>query len=336
MPQRIHPKPVSLSEIFIRFSTDEECLEYIKGMRWPDGIVRCPTCGDKNVTKYERPATRVRKTRSKTRDENKANRRAWFYICLNADCRQQFSPTSGTLFADSHLPLITWFHAIGLMLNAKKGISAKQLQRDLGIGGYKTAWYLNHRIREAMGSSDIPKLGGIVEVDETYIGGKLKGRGVLAGKRNKQVVVGIRQRKGPLRFIHTDDAKALTLKAVIDQHVSEDVEYYMTDESTSLNSVLRKTGKQQIVNHTRGEYVRGIAHTNSIESAFGLFKRGIVGQFHKVSIKHLQRYLDEFTYRFNRRNNGDVFIETVYRLCGFKPLRYADLTSDPETASVPF
>jgi transposase-like protein len=336
MSKRIHPKPVSLAEIFIRFSSDEECLEYIGKMRWPDGVVRCPTCGDKNITKYERPVVPTRKTRSKTRDEKKANRRGWFYICLNSDCRQQFSPTSGTLFADSHLPLITWFHAIGLMLNAKKGISAKQLQRDLGIGGYKTAWYLNHRIREAMGSGDMPKLGGIVEVDETYIGGKLKGKGVLAGKRNKQVVVGIRQRKGPLRFIHTDDAKALTLKAVIDQHVSQDVDYYMTDESTSLNSVLRKTGKHQIVNHTRGEYVRGVVHTNTIESAFGLFKRGIVGQFHKVSIKHLQRYLDEFTYRFNRRNNGDIFIETVHRLCGFKPLRFTDLTSDPVSASVPF
>jgi transposase-like protein len=338
MSKRIHPKAVSLADIFIKFTSNEECLEYIKGMRWPDGIVRCPTCGDKNVTKYERPAAPTRKTRSETRDKEKANRRAWFYICLNKDCRQQFSPTSGTLFADSHLPLITWFHAVGLMLNAKKGISAKQLQRDLGIGGYKTAWYLNHRIREAMGTGDIAKLGGIVEIDETYIGGKLKGRGVLAGKRNKQVVVGIRQRKGPLRFIHAANAKAITLKAVIDQHVSADVECYMTDESTSLNSVLRKTGKHQIVNHTRGEYVRGIAHTNSIESAFGLFKRGIVGQFHKVSIKHLQRYLDEFTYRFDRRDNGDVFIETVRRLCGFKPLRFADLTSDPqpETASVPF
>jgi transposase-like protein len=176
----------------------------------------------------------------------------------------------------------------------------------------------------------------LLKLNETYIGGKLKGKGVLAGKRNKQVVVGIRERKGPLRFIHAADAKAITLKAVIDQHVSADVEYYMTDESTSLNSVLRKTGKHQIVNHTRGEYVRGIVHTNTIESAFGLFKRGIVGQFHKVSIKHLQRYLDEFTYRFDRRNDGDVFIQTVRRLCGFKPLRFAELTSDPEAASVPF
>ena len=119
------------------------------------------------ATKRKAP---TRKKRSETRKASKANRRLWFYICLNSDCRQQFSPTSGTLFADSHLPLLTWFHAIGLMLNAKKGISAKQLQRDLGIGGYKTAWYLNHRIREAMGIGDIPKLGGTVEIDETYIG----------------------------------------------------------------------------------------------------------------------------------------------------------------------
>src|ERR1700692_4712461 len=160
MPQRIHPKPVSIAEIFIKFSTDEQCLEYIKGMRWPDGIVRCPTCGDKNITKYERPEAPTRKKRSETRKASKANRRLWFYICLNSDCRQQFSPTAGTLFADSHLPLLTWFHAIGLMLNAKKGISAKQLQRDLGIGGYKTAWYLNHRIRESMKEVSPAPLGG--------------------------------------------------------------------------------------------------------------------------------------------------------------------------------
>ncbi len=214
------------------------------------------------------------------------------------------------------------------MLNAKKGISAKQLQRDLGIGGYKTAWYLNHRIREVMAEGSIIKLGGVVEIDETYVGGKIKGKGVLAGKRNKEVVVGVRQRKGPLRFVHTTDAKAATLKAVIDEHIGPDVEYYMTDESTALNSVLRKTGKHFIVAHTRGEYVRGIAHTNTIESAFGLFKRGVVGQFHRISIKHLQRYLDEFTYRFNRRKDDGAFIETVRRLAGFKPLTFSALTSD--------
>ena len=140
MPQRIHPKSASLRELFIKFSTEEQCLEYVEKMRWPDGVVRCPTCGDKNVKRVMRTA------------ESK-NKRPWFYLCLNKDCHQQFSPTAGTLFADSHLPLIVWFQAIALMLNAKKGISALQLQRDLGIGGYKTAWYLNHRIREAMANA---------------------------------------------------------------------------------------------------------------------------------------------------------------------------------------
>jgi len=149
---------MDIREAHERFATDEQCLQYIEKMRWPDGIVRCPTCGDKNVEKYERPAATVRKTRSKNRPEQKENKRGWFYICRNADCRQQFSPTSGTIFHGTHLPLIVWFQAIALMLNAKKGISALQMKRDLGIGGYKTAWYLNHRIREAMAEGDIPNL----------------------------------------------------------------------------------------------------------------------------------------------------------------------------------
>jgi ISXO2-like transposase domain/Transposase zinc-ribbon domain len=335
MSKRIHPKPVSLAEIFIKFSTDEQCLQYIGKMRWPDGIVRCPTCGDKNISKYERPAEPTRKTRSKTRDEKKVNRRAWFYICLNKDCRQQFSPTSGTLFADSHLPLITWFHAIGLMLNAKKGISAKQLQRDLGIGGYKTAWYLNHRIREAMGNGDIPKLGGIVEIDETYVGGKVSGKGQRYAKKQKQVVMGAIQRGGELRLQHVTAANVGTFREFITSNVSDDVERVMTDQHgaypTALGSKL--ADRHETVNHIIGEYVRGDVTTNSIESAFSLFKRGVIGQYHKLSAKHLQRYLTEFEYRFNRRNDADVFIETVRRLCGFKPLRFADLTSDPETAS---
>lgn len=337
MPKRIHPKPVSLAEIFIKFSTDQECLDYIGKMRWPDGIVRCPTCGDKNIEKYERPPQRVRKARSETRKPGKANRRAWFYICLNKDCRQQFSPTSGTLFADSHLPLITWFHAIGLMLNAKKGLSASQLQRDLGIGGYKTAWYLCHRIREAMGAGDIPKLGGTVEIDETYVGGVVRGRGQHYARKQKQVVMGAIQRGGELRFQHVPGATVGTFRDFIKATVSDDTERVMTDQHRAYPAALGElVDRHETVNHIIGEYVRGDVTTNSIESAFSLFKRGIIGQYHKLSAKHLARYLREFEYRYNRRNDGDVFIETVRRLCGFKPLRFADLTSDPETASVPF
>lgn len=271
MPKRIHPKPVSLSEIFIKFSTEEQCLGYIEKMRWPDGVVRCPTCGDKNVKRV------IRSSESK-------NKRPWFYLCLNTDCHQQFSPTSGTLFADSHLPLITWFHAIGLILNAKKGISAKQLQRDLGIGGYKTAWYLNHRIRESMKEANPQPLGGIVEIDETYVGGVVRLRQGKTVSFAKKVVMGAVERGGKLRLRHVPDAKIETIGGFIRATVSPDVERVMTDQHGSYPTALSPefTDRHETVNHIRGEYVRGDAYTNSIESAFSLFKRGIIGQYHKL------------------------------------------------------
>ena len=210
---------MNIREVDEKFGTDEQCLAYLQQMRWPDGIVRCPTCGGKNITKYERPLTPQRKPRSETRPKDKANVRRWFFVCLNPDCRQQFSPTSGTMFADTHLPLMVWFHAITLMLNAKKGVSALQLQRDLGIGGYKTAWYLKQRILKAMEEGAMPQLGGMVEIDETYIGGKQKGKGVYYGKKQKTPVVDLRQRKGSLGFVQTKDAQAATLRAIIEEHV---------------------------------------------------------------------------------------------------------------------
>jgi len=324
MTKRIHPKPISLAEIFIKFSTDDQCLEYIEKMRWPNGVVRCPQCGNDKITKVERKA-------------DSKNRRKWFYLCLEKTCHNQFSPTSGTLFADSHLPLITWFHAIGLMLNAKKGLSAAQLQRDLGLGGYKTAWYLCHRIREAMGKGDIPKLGGTVEIDETYVGGKIRGKGVAYAKKQKQVVMGAIQRGGEIRLQHVTGATVGTFQEFIEEHISDNAERVMTDQHPAYPAALGELAdRHETVNHIIGEYVRGDVTTNRIESVFSLFKRGLIGQYHKLSAKHLQRYLTEFEYRFNRRDDGDVFIETVRRLCGFKPLRFADLTSDPESASVPF
>jgi len=322
MPKRIHPKPISLAEIFIKFSTDDQCFEYIEKMRWPDGIVRCPQCGNDKISKVERKA-------------GSKNRRKWFYLCSEKTCYNQFSPTSGTLFADSHLPLLTWFHAIGLMLNAKKGLSAKQLQRDLGLGGYKTAWYLTHRIREAMGTGDIPKLGGIVEIDETYVGGKIRGKGQSYAKKQKQVVMGAIQRGGELRLQHVTGATVGTFQEFIEEHISDNAERVMTDQHPAYPAALGElVDRHETVNHIIGEYVRGDVTTNRIESVFSLFKRGLIGQYHKLSAKHLQRYLTEFEYRFNRRDDADVFIETVRRLCGFKPLRFADLTSDP--VSEPF
>ncbi len=308
---------MNIREAYEKFASDEQCLQYIQQMRWPDGIVRCPECGEKNVKRVER------KSESK-------NRRKWFYLCLEKTCHNQFSPTSGTLFSDTHLPLIVWFQAITLMLNAKKGLSAKQLQRDLGIGGYKTAWYLNHRIREAMAQGDIPKLGGIVEIDETYVGGKVSGKGQSYARKQKQVVMGAIQRGGQLRLQHVTGATVGTFREFITENVSDDAERVMTDQHRAYPAALapKFSARHETVNHIIGEYVRGNATTNSIESAFSLFKRGIVGNFHKVSIKHLQRYLNEFSYRFNRREDDSAFMETVRRLAGFKPLPFSALTSE--------
>jgi transposase-like protein len=315
---------MNIRDIAIKFSTEEQCLEYVEQMRWPDSIVRCPICGEKNVKKV------LRKAESK-------NKRPWFYLCLEKTCHQQFSPTAGTLFADSHLPLIVWFHAIGLILNAKKGISAKQLQRDLGIGGYKTAWYLNHRIREAMQESNPQPLGGTVEIDETYVGGKQRRKGNAAALKNKHVVMGAVQRDGDLRLRHVANDEAHTFRGFISANVGSDVERVMTDQHKSYPPALKSLNKinpdfapkHETVNHIRYEFARGDVTTNRIESAFSLFKRGVIGQFHKLSGKHLHRYLTEFEYRFNRRHDDDVFIQTVRRLCGVKPLRFADLTADP-------
>jgi hypothetical protein len=306
---------MNIREAHEKFATDEQCLQYIGKMRWPDGIVRCPECGAKEVKRVERSA------------ESK-NRRKWFYLCLEKTCHNQFTPTSGTIFHDTHLPLIVWFQAITIILNAEKGVSALQLQRDLGIGGYKTAWYLNHRIREVMSEGAIPMLGGTVEIVETYVGGKQRGnKGKL---KNKDVVIGMRQRGGPLRLVHTEDNKAETVLNVIYGNVDKGVEKIMTDESPIYNFKLTKyhRAKHKRIKHKSKVYVRGEVHTNTIESAFSLFKRGVIGSFHQISIKHLQRYLDEFSYRFNRREDDEAFMETVRRLAGFKPLTFGKLTAE--------
>jgi transposase-like protein len=175
-----------------------------------------------------------------------------------------------------------------------------------------------------------------VEIDETYVGGKVSGKGQRYAKKQKQVVMGAIQRGGKLRLQHVTGASVEHFRDFIEEHISPDVERVMTDQHGAYPTALGKlVDRHETVNHIRHEYVRGDVTTNAIESVFSLFKRGVIGQYHKLSAKHLQRYLTEFEYRFNRRKDADVFIETVRRLCGFKPLRFSDLTSDPES-SVPF
>jgi transposase-like protein len=246
------------------------------------------------------------------------------------ECEYQFTVTANTIFHDSHMPLIKWFTATYLLCESRKGMSANQIKRTLGIS-YKTAWYLCHRIRAAMATAEKPMLDGTVEIDETYLGGKFK-PGAYNKKRynpdTKEVVIGIRQRSGELRFIHAKDAKAKTVKEIIGDHVSEDVEVMVTDESAIYHFALNQEQKKKhrTINHSR-EYVRGDVHTNTIESAFSLLKRGVVGTWHRVSAKHLPAYLEEMTFRFNRRNSSTLFLDTLRHMITADPLSYEKLTA---------
>jgi transposase-like protein len=263
---------MNLIDVTEQFATEEQCLAYMEQMRWPDGIVRCPVCGNDKISRI------TRKAASK-------NKRAQVYQCLEPTCKQQFSATSGTIFHDSHLPLHKWFMALALVVDAKKGMSAKQLQQHLGIGSYRTAWCMAHRIRKAMDvdASEFPKLTGVVEMDETYVGGKTIRRGKQRGRsaKTKDVVVALRERGGNVRLMHVDDVKADTLKQIAEAFVSDDVEMIITDDFKSYPLALKSfAGKHHRINHSLGYYVtgqHGEIHTNTVESAFSLFKRGLSG-----------------------------------------------------------
>jgi transposase-like protein len=301
---------MNLIDVTQEFKSDDDCLAYLESMRWPDGV-RCPACG----------CERISKIRRKPGGENKRTR---IYQCLEETCKQQFSATAGTIFNDSHLPLTKWFMALALIVDAKKSISAKQLQGHLGIGSYRTAWYMAHRIRKAMEKNGSANLNGIVEVDETYIGGHHKDApGRTLGK--KHVVIGLRQRGGPVKMVHVPDAKAETLRAVIEEHVSDDVQVILTDDLASYPLALKKLEIRHFtINHSAGYCVTGPTgeiHTNTVESAFSLLKRAIIGSFHVVSIKHLHRYLSEFETRFNARKSEDRFEPTLRRMLGIEPMR---------------
>jgi transposase-like protein len=176
------------------------------------------------------------------------------------------------------------------------------------------------------------EMSGIVEMDETYLGGRKRGCGVKAGKAAKQVVIGIKQRGGNLRLFHAPNAKIETLAKYLKEHVSADVEYIMTDEFPAYPKALRLAGhdemKHRTVNHSAEIYVDGNITTNGIESAFSLFKRSVIGSFHKISIKHLHRYLSEFETRFNARKADDRFNPTLRAMLGIEPMPYAELTAE--------
>jgi transposase-like protein len=315
---------MNLIDVNKAFATEDQCLDFLEGMRWPAGV-RCPVCGADKISRI------ARKTASK-------NKRDRHYACLEPTCNHRFSATAGTVFHRSHLPLSKWFMAIAIVMDAKKGMSALQLQQHLGIGSYRTAWYMVHRIRKAMVDLFPTQLSGIVEVDETYIGGKAKRRHRKPDGRTwaqkKDMVIGMRERGGRVRFFHVPNLKADTMKKLLDRHISADTERIMTDSSIIYDFAMDEDFKQKhdSVNHSR-EWVKPgdiNIHTNTVESAFSLLKRGLIGSFHRVSIKHLHRYLAEFENRFNLRNVEDRFEQTVRRMLTSEPMEYRELTAPVE------
>lgn len=290
---------MTLPALNVDFDTDAECRQALEELRWPDGVT-CLRCGSDKISRIT------------TRKQFDCNA-----------CRYRFSVTTGTIFHDSHLPLSKWFLAILLMCEAKKGISANQMKRTLGVA-QKTAWYLCHRVRKAMSDVHQAQLSGTVEVDETYIGGKTKG---YDWRERKVMVLGALERGGRIimRTGHRDTGHEL--KGFVRETCAPATKRLMTDEHRGYQGLADADTTHETVAHTRGEYVRGDVHTNSIEGAFGLFKRSLVGSFHQVSHKHLDRYLDEFEFKYNNRKNPYLFRDTLTRLVQGNAMPYETLTA---------
>lgn len=297
---------MTLPDITELFATDEKCRELLERLRWPNGP-ECPRC----------------------RGQKLARLSAKLLYC--PECDYQFSVTAGSIFHDSHLPLNKWFMVTLLLCEARKGMSANQIKRTIGVS-YKTAWYLCHRIRAAMKEAYRPMLDGTVEMDETYVGGKQRcGRGWNTPGNNKEIVIGLRQRGGDLRFFHASDVKSGTLAKYIQDNVSAEVDVMVTDELPAYPKAMIRAGvngsKHKTIRHRDKVYVDGDIHTNTVESAFSLLKRGIVGSWHKISAKHLAAYLNEMTFRFNRRKNHDLFLDTLRHMVTADPLTFERLTA---------
>jgi transposase-like protein len=267
--------------------TEDQAREYLENIRWPNGP-KCPHCGAQNATRLRGEAAR-----------------AGTLQCNEADCREQFTVTLGTVMEDTHIPLQKWVMAFHILCSSKKGVSALQLQRQLGLGSYRTAWHLCHRIRHAM--RDEPKgptLEGTVEVDETYVGGKPRKGGpkTKRGRGTKKApVVALVERDGGIVVKSIGAVTAANLKGAIRENVQKESRI-VTDEFRAYKGIGAEfEGGHGVVKHGAGEYIRGTDHTNTAESFFALLKRGLHGSFHHVSKKHLPRYCDEFSFRWARR-----------------------------------
>ncbi len=295
---RIHQ--MSIAQFEAVFPNEEACSAYLAGNRWPEGV-RCPRCKNEKVWELGM---------------------AWHWQCKNCSLDgYRFSVLVGTIFENTNKDLREWFRVIHLMLTSKKGISALQVMRYMGFGSYKTAWLMCHKVRTALRDKQFHQLMGIVEVDETFVGGKAKnkhrnkrgGGGTGGIGSGKSVVAGALQRKGNVVARVIDGIDTATLDKFVRETVSNKVSLLCTDEYTAY----RRLGFEYphgVVRHGVGEYVHGAIHTNTIEGFWSIIKRGIVGTFHKVSRKYLPLYVAEFEFRYNNRGNADIF-GTAIKAC---------------------
>jgi transposase-like protein len=304
--------PKTLLEAVKFFSDYENCRQFMVEARWPDGIVRCPTCNSDHVTYM-------------------ANTRRW--KCYGKHLRAQFTLKVGTIFEDSPIPLEKWLPTVWLLANCKNGISSYELARALGVT-QKTAWFMLHRVRLAMRSGGFGKLYGEIEVDETFIGGKARNmhldrreREITGrGAKDKAAVLGFLRRGGEVQAEVVPNRKKHTLQSMVRNHVAPNSILY-TDELRSYQG-LDDDFIHEVVNHAI-EYVRGRVHTNGLENFWSLLKRGIKGTYVSVEPFHLARYLDEETFRYNNRDQGigdaGRFGTALAQIVG-KRLSYDELT----------
>lgn len=270
------------------FYDEEAAYEYVEARMWPDGPV-CPHCGSINEGHYRLKGKTTRPGLWKCRD-----------------CRKPFTVKMRSIFESSHIPLHIWLQAIFLISSSKKGISSHQLKRTLGVT-IKTAWFLSHRIREAMkGADGMFGTGGPIEADATYVGGKERNKHAKdrklsnRGHTGKEIVFTLVERSGGARSFHIANVNAANLKPLVTAQLSPNTRL-ITDGDRPLRSVKPLVASHETVDHDAGEYVRGDVHTNTVEGFFSILKRGIIGTFHHVSAKHLSRYCAEFDFRYTNR-----------------------------------